>query len=155
MTIKKIDNLSNFFYSLATKDKKSASGIAFVCSDDDSIFLCKRSGSSSFPGTWSIPVGKIQENESPIDAAIREVMEELGETPDPNHCDVLDADIFDIPSFNYTTFIIGVEKEGKDKWQPKLNDEHDDCKWFKFEELPKNLHPGVKKTIKKILNSKI
>jgi mutator protein MutT len=150
MIINQIEGLSSHFYSLASRGKKSASGIAFICKEEESIFLCKRSEKSSFPGTWSIPGGKIEENESPIDAAIREVIEELGSTPDPSMCDVLDADIFDIPSFNYTTFIINVDKEEKNKWIPKLNKEHVKCAWFKFNNLPKNIHPGAKKTIKKI-----
>ncbi len=153
MRAHKIDNLSNFFYSLATKNRKSAAGIAFLCKEDNSIFLCKRSLDSSFPNTWSIPGGKIQDNESPIDAAIREVIEELSGTPDPSECEVIDADIFDIPSFNYTTFIISISKKEKDNWKPKLNREHTNCQWFDIDKPPKELHPGAKKTINKIVNN--
>lgn len=152
MQIKQIDGLSNYFFSLASKGKKSAAGIAFICRDDGTIFLCKRSQKSSFPGTWSVPGGKIEEGESQIDAAIREIIEELGSTPDPNHCEVIDADIFDIPSFNYTTFVIDISKAGKNLWKPKLNKEHDYFKWFKIENLPKNLHPGARKSSGKIKN---
>jgi 8-oxo-dGTP pyrophosphatase MutT (NUDIX family) len=152
MQIKGVDGLSNYFYSLASKNKRSAAGIAFICRGDGTIFLCKRSAKSSFPGTWSIPGGKVEENESHIDAAIREVIEELGSTPNPANCEVLDADIFDIPSFNYTTFIVDVNLEEKDSWKPKLNKEHEAFKWFKIKNLPVNLHPGAKKSSKKIIN---
>lgn len=151
MQINHIDGLSNHFISLAYKGKKSAAGIAFICKDDGTIFLCKRSQKSSFPGTWSIPGGKIEAGESQIDAAIREIIEELGSTPDPNHCEVIDADIFDIPSFNYTTFVINISGHGKDSWKPKLNNEHDYFKWFNINNLPRNLHPGARKSSKKII----
>lgn len=141
-----IDHLSNKFYSMASKSKKSAAGIAFICLDDSSLFLCLRSKTSTFSNTWGIPGGKIESEESAIDAAIREIQEELGSSPDVSGCEVLDAVIFDSNVLNYTTFIVNLTLKEKMQWQPKLNKEHEDFGWFKVSELPSNLHPGVKQT---------
>ena len=145
--IKNLDSLSNKFYSLASKNKKSAAGICFICTKDFSIFLCLRSKHVTFSNTWGIPGGKIEPEESEIDAAIREINEELGSTPEVSECEVIDALIFDSPSLSYTTFIVDISLQEKEKWKPSLNKEHDKYEWFEIDSLPKNLHPGVKQTV--------
>ena len=42
----------------------------------DKVLLCKRNNLGSFPGMWSIPGGKLEENETPMDGAKREFLEE-------------------------------------------------------------------------------
>lgn len=55
-------------------DKKRYVGIAVK--SDNKILLCKRNQEGSFPNMWSIPAGKLEENEETIDGAIREFFEE-------------------------------------------------------------------------------
>lgn len=43
---------------------------------DDKVLLCKRNNLGSFPGMWSIPGGKMEENESSQESAKREFFEE-------------------------------------------------------------------------------
>ena len=148
--VHQIESLSNKFYHLASKHKRSAAGIAFICFKDKSIFLCLRSQHVTFSNNWGIPGGKIESGESAIDAAIREVNEELGSAPDVSGCEVIDAIIFDSPNLNYTTFIINISPEEKEKWKPKLNKEHTKCDWFPISKLPENLHPGVKQSLEVI-----
>ena len=40
------------------------------------VLLCKRNKKESLPNQWSIPSGKIEKNETPLDAAFREFKEE-------------------------------------------------------------------------------
>lgn len=42
----------------------------------DKILLCKRNNLGSFPGMWSIPGGKLEENETTQEGAKREFLEE-------------------------------------------------------------------------------
>jgi len=42
----------------------------------DKVLLCKRNNLGSLPGMWSIPGGKMEENETPMEGAKREFFEE-------------------------------------------------------------------------------
>ena len=42
----------------------------------DKILLCKRNNQGSFPGMWSIPGGKLEDNETTQEGAKREFFEE-------------------------------------------------------------------------------
>ena len=53
---------------------KRYSGI--VVKNGDKVLLCKRSPTESLPNEWSIPSGKIENNETPKEAALREFHEE-------------------------------------------------------------------------------
>lgn len=49
-------------------------GVMVKCKDK--ILLCKRNNLGSFPGMWSIPGGKLEENETTQEGAKREFFEE-------------------------------------------------------------------------------
>lgn len=55
---------------------KQSSGIIVKC--QDRILICKRSTENSEGGKWAIPMGGIELNETPEDAAYREFHEEMG-----------------------------------------------------------------------------
>lgn len=55
-------------------DSKRYAGVMVKC--DNKILLCKRNNMGSFPGMWSIPGGKMEENESSQESAKREFFEE-------------------------------------------------------------------------------
>ena len=55
-------------------DAKRYVGVLVKCKDK--ILLCKRNNQGSFPGMWSIPAGKLEENESTQEGAKREFFEE-------------------------------------------------------------------------------
>lgn len=54
-----------------------AAGILLLSKQDRILFL-KRGAGSDNPGEWCFPGGRLEENEQPIDAAIRETEEETG-----------------------------------------------------------------------------
>jgi len=55
-------------------EKKRYVGVMVKCKDK--ILLCKRNNEGSFPGMWSIPGGKLEENETTQEGAKREFLEE-------------------------------------------------------------------------------
>ena len=55
-------------------ENKRYVGVMVKCKDK--VLLCKRNNLGSFPGMWSIPGGKLEENETPMDGAKREFLEE-------------------------------------------------------------------------------
>lgn len=55
-------------------DKKRYTGVMVKCGDK--VLLCKRNNLGSFPGMWSIPGGKLEDNETSQEGAKREFFEE-------------------------------------------------------------------------------
>ena len=55
-------------------EKKTYVGVMVKCKDK--ILLCKRNNQGSFPGMWSIPGGKLEDNETTQEGAKREFLEE-------------------------------------------------------------------------------
>ena len=55
-------------------DKKRYVGVAVKY--QDKLLLCKRNNLGSFPGMWSIPGGKLEDNETTQEGAKREFLEE-------------------------------------------------------------------------------
>lgn len=55
-------------------DKKRYVGVAVKFKNK--LLLCKRNNQGSFPGMWSIPGGKLEENETTEEGAKREFLEE-------------------------------------------------------------------------------
>ena len=89
------------------------------------VFLIQRSDD----GTWCQPGGTVEPGELVIDAARREVLEEVGyqyDGPLTPHSVYGD----------YLTF----RAEVPDKFEAKLNDESLDAGWFHIDDLPKPLH---------------
>jgi len=123
----------------------------FVCFDDQSMLLVKRSKHSSEPGTWSSIGGAIEPGETALQAAEREVVEEVGSML-PIKKMVAELE-YKNDGISYITFIANVDLEDKMRWSPKLNEENDEIKWFRGSEMPKKLHPNMKKTLDDYMNS--
>lgn len=58
----------------------SASGVLFLTPDKHALFL-KRGESSDHPGEWGFPGGHAEDDETPDQTAVREVVEEIGFLP--------------------------------------------------------------------------
>ena len=55
--------------------------VAAMLLRDDSVLLCHRSIDRAwYPDVWDLPGGHVEANETPTDAVVREVQEELGVT---------------------------------------------------------------------------
>ena len=57
--------------------------VAAIIEKDGKILFCKRGAGGNCAGLWEFPGGKIEEGESPFDAIIREIKEELSADIEP------------------------------------------------------------------------
>ena len=105
----------------------------------DRILLLKRRDTDDMPGCWAFPGGKLEDGETPEQAAIRESQEETGISPDK----LEQIDSTNNGEVEFTTFLAKIEKA-----DPVLNDEHTGFVWAELASLPQPLHPGVARTLK-------
>lgn len=59
--------------------------MAFILDSRGMILIAKRATDKKFGGLWEFPGGKMEINESPAEAIIREIREELGVTVETIH----------------------------------------------------------------------
>lgn len=128
-------------------DVNSGAGLVILCPKTRRMLLALRSGSEEHKGgTWCGFGGMMQNEESPLQAALRETMEESEITPNNTIKQAVFVDSTggkgEAPGFNFYSFIATVN----DECCPKINDEHKDYNWYRLSELQNiNLHPGVKR----------
>ena len=95
------------------------------------------------PGTWGLPGGKVESNETLMDCIIRECQEELGTMPEYLRLVPLEKFTTADSRFAYNTFFCSVTKE----FCPMLNEEHIGWAWIASGHLPRPLHPGLWSTV--------
>lgn len=64
------------YWSLYKEDMKTVRVVAAVICSEDKIFATAR-GYGEFKGQWEFPRGKIEPGETPQEALVREIQEEL------------------------------------------------------------------------------
>ena len=129
-------------------DINSGAGLVIICPSTRRMLLGLRSESEERDGgKWCTFGGLMQNKETPLEAALREVMEEAEIKPTKT----IKQAVFVDPTgegendgFVFYTFIGTVDEE----CCPTINHEHEDHNWYRFSELAKlNLHPGIKRLI--------
>ena len=106
-----------------------ASTIA-VFNDKKEILIIKRSDKAdSFPGCWGLPGGKIEKNETPEQAAVRELKEETGLKT--NEDDLYYLYTIHRESNKEIVCFVAEDYEGK----IILNEESSDYKWLDPQDL--------------------
>lgn len=132
-----------------------AAGILFIC-DGKGLFV-KRSNEGDAAGLWATPGGKIEEGETPEEAAERECKEELGFLPrgpksflmrrvSPNLDTGAAIEANVEGSVDFTTFLQRVN----DRFDPILNEEHTGYCWASLNDPPYPLHPGVAVALRRL-----
>lgn len=122
---------------------KKGAGILPYCKETKRFLISFRSDEVLEPHTWGIWGGKIDDDEDPKIAAMREIHEESGYD---GKVILIDSYVFEDENFKYYNFIGLVEEE----FTPILDWETENYKWMTFEELlelqPK--HFGLEALIK-------
>ena len=119
-----------------------AGGVLVYCSTTERYLILLRSEWVLEPNTWGIISGKLDDDETNIeDAVLRESEEETGHKLG----DLIPSFIFEKPNFKFHNFVSIIEKE----FVPELNWENTDYKWVKLNEMPDNLHFGLKLLLQK------
>jgi mutator protein MutT len=128
-----------------------------ILKHNDEVLLCKRAPDKSMPNVWSIPSGKIEDGESPGQAAIREFYEETNIELDPKIEFVGFIDKFKKDGTKKGHMFVFF-KETEDRLKPDLEMaqdgfEHTACKYYKQSDIPqqdenKELLDLLKKVLK-------
>jgi 8-oxo-dGTP pyrophosphatase MutT (NUDIX family) len=111
---------------------KMGAGIVFT--DGKKILLLKRNQPGDHYGAWTVPGGKAERGENPIDAARREAQEECGHVEGYRfaHFDDLDG------RHHFHTFLFAIDRPFK----VMISDEHSDFNWFDLDAVMQaKLHP--------------
>lgn len=126
--------------------------LAFISRETDGhkeVLLIYRSHTSFGNDQYSMPGGKIQENESLRNGLIRELQEEIGITVQPT-----DMHLSHVMHFQGATRVCIAIVFTIKKWQGepfnKEPDKHDHIAWFDINKLPSTLLPRHAKMIRSI-----
>jgi len=113
-----------------------AAGIMCVARDGRMLFLKRSERAGDHRGTWCFPGGKIEDGESPVEAARREIGEEAGVAAD------WPLRLIDTRS-GFSTY----RADLAEPFEPRLNGEHTRAVWALPDQAPSPLHPGVAATL--------
>ena len=119
---------------------------AFIVNENGEVLICKRPQNKKQAGLWEFPGGKIEKGESPEQALIREIQEELA-------CEITPIEKMTDINYSYPDFDIHLQiiKAKLNVGTPKAL-EHEEIKWVKpsefkrykwcpaDEEFVKNIH---------------
>lgn len=117
---------------------RQGAGALLVACTTGRLLLTLRSAEVLEPHTWGLPGGRVEPGETPMDAAVRELREELSYRGDLL---LVPSYVYEESSFRYHNFVALVPKE----FGPRLNWENDDAQWFDASGLPEPLHFGVER----------
>lgn len=125
-------------------DLIKAAGILFIAPGNQALFLLRGDG-GDYPMQWAWPGGKIEDDETPEDAAVRETREETGSCPNGERM-LLDRWTFQSEAgemVEFSTFLQRVPHP----FIASISDEHVGWKWAKLDEPPLPLHPGAARAL--------
>jgi len=117
-------------------------GAIIVSEESGRVMTVLRSPEESYPNTWTFAGGKVEVDESPNAALIRELEEELQLNKIKK---IIPLHRYQNRSkdFIYDTFVVLVSKE----FVPELNWENSGYAWTDIDSLPSPLHPKTRKMI--------
>ena len=123
---------------------KKPGAIVVILRDDESTLILKRPAWIKWGASqWAFPGGKLEKNETPLEAAIRETKEET--SLEVKNLKLLDLDL-DMPvTAYYTRDYLG---------NVKIDFEHDDWAWARRADIESyDLAPGVLEMYDWVLNN--
>jgi len=120
----------------------NAVGVWFYSTSSDRYLYLLRND-PRHPNTWGLPGGKVEDDETLIQAIERECQEEMGLLPKYEKLIPLEKFTSADSKFVYHTFFCSIANE----FIPTLNEEHTGWAWISAGSWPKPLHPGLWSTI--------
>ena len=118
---------------------------------DGRVLMCQRSPQKIYPLHWEFPGGKVESNESLLDALTREIREELHLTCKGARIYFEDTMTYSNGMTYHVTFFVSTEFSGD-----IVNTEFNDVGWFSSEELRHLLHlSGNRQIIEKLISEGI
>lgn len=121
------------------KKVKRYSGV--LVKNNNKVLLCKRNNTGTHPGVWSIPAGKLNDDESPATGAMREFYEETNLKLEKNLklCGFVTRKTRDNLKDKGLLYVFLHETDEElmpDLENAKDGNEHTDCGYFDVNELP-------------------
>lgn len=131
-------------------------GVLVKC--NNKVLLCKRNREGSFPGMWSIPAGKLEDNETTQEGAKREFFEETGVDIDEVEINFiglvprLTRDGKKIKGLMYV-YLLDTKTPIEPNFEIAVDgDEHSDWGYFKLKEIrPERTGTHLSKLIQNVL----
>ena len=111
--------------------------LIYARSSNRYLFLLRNKSKHS--GSWGIVGGKVDPDETVIQALVREIQEEIGCDYSTKKFIPLETFTADNEKFVYYTFVVTVDEE----FVPTLNSEHRGYCWVELKDHPRPLHPGL------------
>lgn len=124
-----------------------AAGILILDKDNKALFL-KRGPGSDYPGLWAFPGGRLEDDESPMHAAIRETKEEADFTVKPADLRPWTRSIRpgmgeNPEEVDFTTYLLRGAEQFIPVLGPAGSPEHVAYAWAPIAEPPEPMHPGA------------
>lgn len=101
---------------------------------DTTFVLLRRPSHKPDGDSWGLPVGKVEDNETDTDAAIRELFEETGYHATPDELEFLDEHQFAMPSGQVNDFVCYRVKIDAPHEVTLENNSHSEFKWVSAKE---------------------
>lgn len=128
-------------------DDDDAAGVAYFDNADGLLLLMRRADDVDHGGLWSFPAGMVEDGETTEQAAVREFAEETGHALEQV---VRPVKYTGEDGLDFTAFC-----SFGPKFNPHMDKEHTAFMWTTLHSLPTPLHPGVKKTLQLLNESKV
>ena len=121
--------------------------VGIACWHGDRVLIAKRKGTTYYSGFWGFPGGKIEHQETPLQAAQRELEEETGLLLDPCQFEIMDCICSHVNPCTAKCFIFETEIDPSkldDITNMEQNKSHD-WEWHHLNKvLKKQLMPGIR-----------
>jgi 8-oxo-dGTP diphosphatase len=124
--------------------------VAAVIVRDGLVLACRLNPGRSAGGLWEFPGGKIESDESPQDALVREIQEELGadiEVGDLIHRATTSTESADVDLSSYQAHLVGA--------MPTSSTDHDILSWMHVDQLSQLIWAAPDRPVVKILAGSI
>lgn len=138
------------FAALRMSGAEKAGAGLLLCSDDRVMLLLRNSKHND--STWGLPGGNLETGDRSFqDTAEREAQEELGVLPQYTISTSILTKRGKRNQKHYTVFVAGLTAQEASTYQPQLNHEHREARWFPWSELLSAAAPPLHPVVQQLL----